>query len=103
MSKDVVFLEGGNPGTVVIGGGISAAAASAIAGVAGNNPYWGVRNYFTYSHDVRFIQGKHSWSMGGWRVRVQQNLCGVALSSAASGACPTIPSSLRDRPSNALP
>src|SRR5262249_31276686 len=64
MSPDVVFLEGGNPGTIVIGGGISAAAQSAIAGVPGNNPYWGVRNYFTYTDDLRFIQGKHSWSMG---------------------------------------
>src|SRR5881409_3577564 len=102
MSKDVVFLEGGNPGTVVIGGGISAAAASAIAGVPGNNPYWGVRNYFTYSDDVRFIQGKHSWSMGGWLVKVQQNLSGVALSSAANVAYPTIPAFLRDQPSNGI-
>src|SRR2546430_15738866 len=84
MSKDVVFLEGGNPGTVVIGGGISAASASAIAGVPGNNPYWGVRNYFQYSDDLRFIKGKHSWSMGGWLVKVQQDLNGVALSSAAN-------------------
>src|SRR5205809_689896 len=86
MSKDVVFLEGGNPGTIVIGGGISAAAQSSIAGVPGNNPYWGVRNYFQYSDDLRFIKGKHSWSMGGWLVKVQQQLSGVALSSAANVA-----------------
>src|SRR5437016_5336666 len=102
MSKDVVFLEGGNPGTVVIGGGISAAASSAIAGVPGNNPYWGVRNYFTYTDDVRFIKGKHSWSMGGWLVRVHQNLSGVALSSAANVAYPTIPAFLRDQPNNGI-
>src|SRR6266566_4642227 len=102
MSKDVVFLEGGNPGTIVIGGGISAAAASAIAGVPGNNPYWGVRNYFTYTDDVRFIKGKHSWSMGGWFVKVQQQLSGVALSSAANVAYPNIPAFLRDQPVNAI-
>src|SRR5712691_4978164 len=102
MSKDVVFLEGGNPGTVVIGGGISAAAASAIAGVPGNNPYWGVRNYFTYSDDVRFIKGQHSWSMGGWLMKVQQNLSGVALSSAANVAYPTILAFLRDQPNNGI-
>ncbi|HYR90351.1 MAG TPA: hypothetical protein VE422_40130, partial [Terriglobia bacterium] len=33
MPADVVFLEGGNPGTIVIGGGISAAAPSAVAGI----------------------------------------------------------------------
>src|SRR5881296_2727623 len=102
MSKDVVFLEGGNPGTVVIGGGISAAAQSSIAGVPGNNPYWGVRNYFQYSDDLRFIKGKHSWSMGGWLVKVQQQLSGVALSSAANVAYPNIPAFLRDQPVNAI-
>src|SRR5215475_5750070 len=102
MSPDVVFLEGGNPGTIVIGGGISAAAQSAIAGVPGNNPYWGVRNYFTYTDDLRFIQGKHSWSMGGWFVKVQQQLSGVALSSAANVAYPNIPAFLRDQPNNAI-
>src|SRR5438132_9747465 len=102
MSKDVVFLEGGNPGTIVIGGGISAAAQSSIAGVPGNNPYWGVRNYFQYSDDLRFIKGKHSWSMGGWLVKVQQDLNGVALSSSANVAYPTIPAFLRDRPNNGI-
>src|SRR5437762_1693389 len=102
MSKDVVFLEGGNPGTIVIGGGINAAAASAIAGVPGNNPYWGVRNYFTYTDDVRFIKGKHAWSMGGWLLKVQQDLSGVALSSAANVAYPTILAFLRDQPNNGI-
>src|SRR5436190_668312 len=102
MSKDVVFLEGGNPGTVVIGGGISAAAASAVAGIPGNNPYWGVRNYFTYTDDVRLIKGKHSWSMGGWLLKVQQDLSGVALSSAANVAYSTILAFLRDQPNNAI-
>src|SRR5438105_4164890 len=102
MSKDVVFLEGGNPGTVVIGGGISAAAASAIAGIPGNNPYWGVRNYFTYTDDLRLIKGKHSWSMGAWLMRVHQNLSGVALSSAANVAYPTILAFLRDQPNNGI-
>src|SRR5438046_10481051 len=102
MSKDVVFLEGGSPGALIIGGGISAASASAIAGVPGNNPYWGVRNYFTYTDDVRFIKGKHSWSMGGWLLKVQQDLSGVALSSAANVAYSTILAFLRDQPNNAI-
>src|SRR5207247_8953578 len=48
MPADIAFLEGGNPGTLVIGGGIGAAAPSAIAGVPGNNPSRGIRHYFTY-------------------------------------------------------
>jgi Carboxypeptidase regulatory-like domain len=102
MSKDVVFLEGGNPGSVIIGGGISAAAPSAIAGIPGNNPNTGIRHYFTYSDDVRFIKGKHSWSMGGWYQRSQQGQAGVALSSAANVAYRDIPTFLRDQPTQAI-
>ncbi len=68
----------------------------------GNNPYRGVRNYFTYSDDLRFIKGKHSWSMGGWLLKVQQGLAGVALSSAANVAYPTVLAFLQDRPVNAI-
>ena len=101
-SKDLVFLEGGNTGDIIIGGGISAAAASAIAGVPGNNPYWGVRNYFNYADDLRIVKGKHAWSMGGWFQKVQQDLSGVALSSTGNVAYPTIPAFLRDQPVNAI-
>src|SRR5437870_4254119 len=102
MPADVVFLEGGNPGTIVIRGGISAAAPSAVAGIPGNNQTRGIRHYFTYSDDLRFIKGKHSWSMGGWLLKMQQNQAGVALSSAGNVAYPTILAFLRDQPSNAI-
>src|SRR6266446_3950666 len=102
MPADVVFLEGGNPGTIVIGGGISAASPSAVAGIPGNNPTRGIRHYFTYSDDQRFIKGKHSWSMGGWLLKMQQNQAGVALSSAGNVAYPTILAFLRDQPNNAI-
>src|SRR5262249_58613315 len=72
MPADIAFLEGGNPGTLVIGGGIGAAAPPAIAGVTGNNPSRGIRHYFTYTDDLRFIKGKQSWSMAGWSQKSQQ-------------------------------
>src|SRR6059036_2907803 len=102
MPADIAFLEGGNPGTVVIGGGIGAAAPSAVAGVPGNNPSRGIRHYFTYSDDLRVLKGKHSWSMGGWFQKVQQSQSGVALSSAGNVAYPTILAFLRDQPNNAI-
>src|SRR5438034_202842 len=102
MPADIVFLEGGNPGTLVIGGGIGAAAPSAIAGAPGNNPSRGIRHYFTYSDDVRFIKGKHSWSMGGRYQKSQQGQSGVALSSAGNVAYRDILGFLRDQPSNAI-
>src|SRR5881296_3463065 len=102
MPADIAFLEGGNPGTLVIGGGIGAAAPSAIAGVPGNNPSRGIRHYFTYSDDLRVLKGKHSWSMGGWFQKIQQSQSGVALSSAANVGYPTILAFLRDQPNNAI-
>jgi len=102
MPAGIEFLEGGNPGSVVIGGGISAANPSAVGGIPGNNPTRGIRHYFTYSDDLRFIKGKHSWSMGGWLLKAQQNQAGVALSSAANVAYPTVLAFLQDRPNNAI-
>jgi hypothetical protein len=102
MPANIAFLEGGNPGSVVIGGGISAAASSAVAGIPGNNPNTGIRHYFTESDDLRFFKGKHSWSIGGWYQRVQQGQAGVALSSAANVAYPTVLAFLQDRPTQAI-
>jgi carboxypeptidase family protein len=102
MPTDLAFLAGGNPGTIVIGGGISAAAASAVAGVPGNNPNLGVRHYFTESDDLHWTKGKHSWSFGGWIQRVQQGQAGVALSSAANVAYSTVLTFLQDKPTQAI-
>ena len=102
IPADLVFLEGGNPGGIVIGGGISPASPSAIAGVPGSNPNIGVRRYFTYADDLRFIKGKHSWSMGGWYQRSQQDQSGVALGSAANVAYPSLLAFLQDRPTQAI-
>ncbi len=98
---DLVFLTGGNPGTIVIGGGISAAAQSAVAGVPGNNPNVGVRHYFTYSDDVHYTRSKHSLSAGGWIQRVQQGQAGVALSSAGNVAYKDMLTFLQDQPTQA--
>ena len=99
---DLVFLTGGNPGTIVIGGGISAAAQSAVAGVPGNNPNVGVRHYFTYSDDVHYTRSKHSLSAGGWIQRVQQGQAGVALSSAGNVAYKDMLTFLQDQPTQAI-
>src|SRR2546427_4111212 len=99
---DLVFLTGGNPGTIVIGGGISAAAQSAVAGVPGNNPNVGVRHYFTYSDDVHYTRSKHALSAGGWIQRVQQGQAGVALSSAGNVAYASMLTFLQDKPTQAI-
>jgi len=72
MPADIAFLEGGNPGGIVIGAGISPASPSAVGGIPGSNPNIGVRRYFTEADDLRFIKGKHSWSLGVCYQRSQQ-------------------------------
>ena len=101
MPADIAFLEGGNPGGIVIGGGISPASPSAVGGIPGSNPTTGVRRYFTEADDLRFVKGKHSWSLGVWYQRSQQDQSGAALGSAANIAYPTILAFLQDRPTQA--
>jgi hypothetical protein len=102
IPSSLLFLSGGNPGAIVIGGGISAASPSAVSGTPGNNPTIGIRHYFTESDDLHWIKGKHSWSFGGWIQRVQQSEAGVALSSAANVAYANVLAFLQDKPRQAI-
>jgi len=102
IPASLVFLPPGNPGAIVIGGGISAASPSAVAGTPGNNPTTGIRRYFTEADDLHWTKGKHSWSFGGWIQRVQQDQAGVALSSAVNVAYSKVLAFLQDKPTQAI-
>jgi hypothetical protein len=102
IPSSLLFLSGGNPGAIIIGGGISAASPSAVGGTPGNNPTIGVRNYFTGNDDLHWTKGKHSWSFGGWMQRMQQGEAGVALSSAGNVAYANVLAFLQDKPTQAI-
>jgi carboxypeptidase family protein len=102
IPSNLVFMPGGNPGSIIIGGGVITASPSAVAAAGGNNPTVGVRNYFTENDDVRWTKGKHSFSFGGWVQRIQQNLAGQAQGSAVNVAYPTVLAFLQDKPSQAI-
>ena len=102
IPSNLVFLAGGNPGSIIIGGSVITASPSAVAAAGGNNPTIGVRNYFTESDDVRWTKGRHSWSFGGWFQRLQQNAAGQAQGSAVNVAYPTVLAFLQDKPSQAI-
>src|SRR5713101_1199656 len=102
IPANLAFLAGGNPGAIVIGGGISAASPSAVAGTPGNNPTIGIRHYYTESDDLHWTKGKHSWSFGGWIQRIQQGENGVALSSAGNVAYANVLAFLQDKPNQAI-
>jgi hypothetical protein len=102
ISSKLVFLPPGNPGSIVIGGGVITAQPSAVAAAPGNNINVGVRNYFTANDDVHWIKGRHGWSFGGWIQRMQQDLSGAAQGSAVNVAYPTVLAFLQDKASQAI-
>ena len=107
MPADIAFLEGGNPGTICYWGwdqrGLPRPRSRVCPAITpiDLSRREGVRHYFTESDDLRFIKGKHSWSMGGWLLRVQ-SLAGVTLSSAGNVAYPAVLAFLQDRPTQAI-
>ena len=99
IPADLVFMPGGNPGTIVIGGGATTVAPAAIAPAPGINPLQGVREYYTWADDLRFNRGKHSFSAGGWLQRIRNNNVGAAQFSAGGVSYSTMLTFLQDIPS----
>src|SRR2546425_3638241 len=99
IPSNLIFLPGGNPGSIIIGGGAVTVVASAYTPANGTNQAIGARNHFTYADDLHITKGKHSWSMGAWVQRVHQNQAGAAQASAGNVAYPTVLAMLQDQPS----
>jgi len=102
IPSDLVFLPGGNPGSIIIGGSVITAQPSAVAAAPGNNPSIGVRNYFTAADDVHWTRGKHSLSFGGWLQKIQSDVSGAAQGSGANVAYPNVLAFLQDKPTQAI-
>jgi len=64
IPKNLLFLEGSGPGSIVIGGGATTTAPSSVTPAPGNNPYTGINEYYSLADDLRFTKGKHSYSAG---------------------------------------
>jgi hypothetical protein len=99
IPENLLFLPGGNPGSIVIGGGATTVAPAAIDPAEGINPVRGIREYYTWSDDLRSTHGKHSLSMGGWLQRIHQNESGAAQFSAGGVSYSTMLTFLQDIPS----
>ncbi|PYS25369.1 MAG: hypothetical protein DMG11_22975 [Acidobacteria bacterium] len=98
IPSSLVFLTGTNPGSITIGGGSNTNVAAALVQPTGNSPNRDTRNHFTYSDDVRYTTGNHSWSAGVWIQRVQQNMYGGAQATAGTANYPTLLAFLQDLP-----
>jgi hypothetical protein len=99
VPENLVFLPGGNPGSIVIGGGATTVAPAAVTPAPGNNPVRGIREYYTESDDVHYSRGRHSFSAGGWLQRIHQNHFGAAQFSAGGVSYTTMLDFLQDIPS----
>jgi hypothetical protein len=99
IPDSLLFLPGGNPGTIVIGGGATTVAPAAIAPASGINPVKGVREYYTWADDLHFITGKHTFSAGVWLQRIRNNTVGAAQFSAGGVSYTTLLTFLQDIPS----
>ncbi len=100
VPKSLIFLEGGNPGSIVIGGGATTVAPASVTPAPGNNPLLGINEYYSLEDDLRFTKGKHSYSAGVWVQRVHENSYGAAQFSAGGASYPTMARFLQDDPSN---
>jgi hypothetical protein len=99
IPSNLIFLTGGNPGSIIIGGGAVTVVASAFTAANGTNQAIGARNHFTYADDLHITRGRHAWSTGVWVQRVQQNQAGAAQASAGNFAYSTVLAMLQDQPS----
>src|SRR5436309_5074401 len=98
VPASLVFLAGGNPGAIVIGGGVTAASLTSQTPVPGNNPLVGIREYYSVGDDLRFTKGKHSLSIGVWVQRIHENHFGSAAFAAGSVSYRSMLTFLQDIP-----
>ena len=99
IPANLLFLPGGNPGSITVGGGATTVAPSAIAPAEGINPVLAVREYYTLADDLHYTRGKHSFSAGVWMQRIHFNTVGSAQNSAGGASYTTMLTFLQDIPS----
>src|SRR5215467_14335203 len=100
IPADLSFVTGRLPGQITIGGGASATTASSIVTANGNDPTGNAINLFNGSDDVRWTRGKHSFSLGGWMQRVQDNQSGPAQNKSGTVAYSSLLTFLQDSPTS---
>jgi len=101
IPEDLVFLKDEtrkSPGAIVIGGGATAAQASALVSPNPQNPFYNNRQNYTASDDLRVTMGRHSLSMGGWLMRVQQTAFSSAQQNAGTVSYNSLLAFLQDQP-----
>ena len=102
VDQSLVFLPGGNPGAIIIGGTIFTAQQSTVVPADSNNITIGARNYYGGSEDLHWTKGTHRFSFGGWIQRVQSNVAGTPVGTGGNVAYKTVKDFLQDNAFQAL-
>ena len=98
VRESLLFMPGGNPGTITIGGGATTAVPSSVTGVPGNNALRDIREYYSVADDLRFTKGKHSLSAGVCVRRIHENHVGSPVYSSGAVSYSTMLTFLQDVP-----
>ena len=103
IPENLVFLKDEtrkSPGAIVIGGGATAAQASALVSPNPQNPFYNNRQNYSASDDLRMTMGRHSLSMGAWFTRVQQTAFSSAQQNAGTVSYSSLLAFLQDQPTS---
>ena len=75
LPSNLAFVQGQNPGGIVISGGLTTTGPSAITAAGPNNAsnILSHRNLFTWSDDFQVTAAKHQITAGVWLQRLQDN------------------------------
>jgi hypothetical protein len=73
--SNLSFVQGQQPGGIVVSGAVTTTGPGAITSAGTNNASnsWNARNLFTYTDDVQSTHGIHHFSAGVWFQRLRDN------------------------------
>src|SRR5207247_2838154 len=97
IPANLAFLSGASAGSITVGGAAQTNAPGTVVAPNGNMPYRGRRFAQTWSDDVHYTKGNHSWSAGVWIYKTEEDLLGGAQFTAgtvADGSLVTRPQEL---------
>jgi Carboxypeptidase regulatory-like domain len=98
IPANLSFITGDTAGSITVGGSAQTNTPGSVVAPNGNMPYRGRRFTNTWSDDVHFTRGNHSWSAGVWIYKLEEDLFGGAQTTAGTIAYGSILTMLQDIP-----
>src|SRR3989441_2332356 len=100
IPANLSFLAAATAGSITVGGAAQTNAPGTVVAPNGNLPYRGTRFAQTWSDDVHYTKGNHSWSAGVWIYKAEEDLFGGAQFTAGTVNYGSVLTMLQDIPSS---